>query len=119
MDLRAGSPATKRRTGSRSLRGPLLAGPASSCADDNDRLRFPPASPARNSKAEKKESTDHHLNQPYQQCARPSSNSSLGHHRTDAHTAENGSAASSGMTKSAKVVLVFRHKHLNPQLPRI
>ncbi len=105
MDLRAGSPATERRTGSRSLRGPILAGPASSCANDNDRLRFPPASPARDSKAEKKESTGHRLNRPCQPCAKPSSNSSLDHHRNDARTAENGFAASGGMSKSAKVVL--------------
>jgi hypothetical protein len=105
MDLRAGSPATERRTGSRSLRGPILAGPASPCANDNDRLRFPPASPARNSKAEKKESTGRRLNRPCQPCAKPSSNSSLDHHRNDARTAENGFAASGGISKSAKVVL--------------
>ncbi len=46
MDLRAGSPAAERRTRSRSLRGPILARPASSCAHDDDRLRFPPVSPA-------------------------------------------------------------------------
>src|SRR5262249_30360067 len=46
MDLRAGSPAVERRTWSRSLRGPILAGPSPSCAHDDDRLRFPPVSPA-------------------------------------------------------------------------
>src|SRR5882757_1948608 len=45
MDLRAGSPATERRTRSRSLRGPILARTASSRAHDDDRLRFPPVSP--------------------------------------------------------------------------
>jgi hypothetical protein len=54
MDLRAGSPAAERRTRSRSLRGPILARPASSCAHDDDRLRFPPVSPAQNSKAKKR-----------------------------------------------------------------
>src|SRR5215813_15447508 len=57
MDLRAGSPAVERRTWSRSLRGTILAGPSPSCAHDDDRLRFPPVSPAQNSKAGKKEST--------------------------------------------------------------
>src|SRR6266576_4197889 len=106
MDLRAGSPAAERRTWTRSLRGPILAGPASSCAHDDDRLRFPPASPARNSKAGKKESTGRRLNRPCQPCARPSSNSSLGYHRNNARTAENGFATSSAVSKSAKVVLV-------------
>ena len=41
------------RARSRSLRGPLLAGSASPCAHDDDRLRLPPASPAQNSSAEK------------------------------------------------------------------
>jgi hypothetical protein len=54
MNLRAGSPAAERRTRSRSLRGPILARPASSCAHVDDRLRFPPVSPAQNSKAGKK-----------------------------------------------------------------
>jgi hypothetical protein len=38
----------------RSLRGTVLARPAPSCAHDDDRLRFPPVSPAQNSKAGKK-----------------------------------------------------------------
>ena len=62
MNLRAGSPAAERRTRSRSLRGPILARPASSCAHVDDRLRFPPVSPAQNSKAGKKESAGHRLN---------------------------------------------------------
>src|SRR5216684_2031466 len=107
MDLRAGSPAAERRARSRSLRGQILAGLASSCTHDDDRLRFPPASPARNSKAGKKESMGRHRNRPCQPCAKPSSNSSLGyHHRNDARTAENGFATNSGVSKSAKVVLV-------------
>jgi Transposase DDE domain len=59
----------------------------------------------RSSKAEKKESTGRRLNRPCQPCARPCSNSSLGHHHNNARTADYGSAASSGMSKSAKVVL--------------
>src|SRR6266571_1033537 len=118
MDLRASSPATERRAGPRSLRGPILAGPASSCANDNDRLRLPPASPACNSKAEKKESTDRRLSRPCQPCATQFSNSSRDHRRNDAHTAENGFATSSGVSKSAKVVLVrrahFRGKRAPP-----
>ena len=46
-----------KETWSRSLRGPILAGPSPSCAHDDDRLRFPPISPAQNSKAVKKDST--------------------------------------------------------------
>src|SRR5215831_10417265 len=57
MDLRAGAPTAQRRTRPRSLRRPVLAGPAPPCADDDDRLRFPSVSPAQNSKAGKKEST--------------------------------------------------------------
>src|SRR5215469_14062544 len=38
-------------------------------------------------------------------CARPSSNSSLDHRRSDARAAENGFAAKSSVNKSAKVVL--------------
>src|SRR5204863_7721227 len=105
MDLRAGSPAAERRTRSRSLRGPILAGPASSCAHDDDRLRFPPASPARNSKAGKKESTGRRLSQLCPPYATPSSNASLDHRRSDARIVENGFATSGGVSKSAKVVL--------------
>jgi SRSO17 transposase len=53
----------------------------------------------------KKDSTGHRLNRPCQPCATPSSKSSLGYHRNDARTAENGFATSSGVSKSAKVVL--------------
>src|SRR5262245_49707654 len=101
MDLRASSPATERRTRSRSLRGPILARSASSCAHDDDRLRFPPVSPAQKSTAGKKESMGRRRNRPCPPCARPSSNSSLDHRRSDAHTAENGLATTSGVSKSA------------------
>ena len=56
---------------------------------------------------EKKESPGRRRNQPCQPYATPSSSSSLGHHPSDAHTAENGSAANNVVSKSAKVVLVF------------
>src|SRR5947209_7059974 len=105
MDLRAGSPAVERRTWSRSLRGPILAGPSPSCAHDDDRLRFPPISPAQNSKAGKKESTGRRRDRHCPPCARPSSNSSLDHRHSDARAAENGFAAKSSVNKSAKVVL--------------
>src|SRR5262245_18716171 len=105
MDLRAGSPAAERRTWSRSLRGPILARPASSCAHDHDCLRLPPILSAQNSETGNKESAGHRLNRHCRPYAEPSSNSSLGYHRNDAHTAENGFAASSGMSESAKVVL--------------
>src|SRR5262249_41609526 len=110
MDLRAGSPAAERRTWSRSLRGPILAGPASSCAHDHDCLRLPPVLSAQNSETGKKESAGHRLNRHCRPYAEPSSNSSLGYHRNDAHTAENGFAASSGMIESAKVVLASRSR---------
>src|SRR5262249_7526879 len=87
------------------LRGTILAGSAPSCAHDDDRLRFPPTSPARNSKTGKKESTGRRLNRPCPPCATPFSNFSLDYRRSDARIVENGFAASSGMSKSAKVVL--------------
>jgi len=99
MDLRAGSPATERRTRSRSLRGPILARTASSRAHDDDRLRFPPVSPAQNRKAEKKKSTGRRLSQPCPPCVRPSSNSLLDHRRSDVPTAENGFATRYSVNK--------------------
>src|SRR5262249_38224972 len=105
LGLRAGSPADERRTWSRPLRGTILARPSPSCAYDDDRLRLPPASPARNSKAGKKDSTGPRLSQLYPPCATPSSNFSLDYRRSDARIVENGFAASSGVNKSAKVVL--------------
>ena len=109
MDLRAGSPTAERRTRSRSLRGTILARPSPSCAHDDDRLRLPPASPARNSKTGKKESTGRRLSQLCPPCVTPSSNSSLDHRRSDVRIAENGFATSSGVSKSAKVVRVPLH----------
>src|SRR5258707_8454785 len=71
----------------------------------DDRLRVPPISPAKNSKAGKKESTGPRLSQPCPPCATPSSNSSLDHRRSDVPTAENGFATRYSVNKSAKVVL--------------
>src|SRR3974390_1147566 len=105
MGLRTGSPATERRTWSRSLRGTILARPSSSRAHDNDRLRLPPASPPRSSKTGKKESADRPLNQLCPPFATPSSNSSRDHRRTDASNADDGFAASPCVSESAKVVL--------------
>src|SRR5262249_5856577 len=105
MDLRAGSPATERRTRSRSLRGPILARTASSCTYDDARLRFPPVPRAQNSKAEKKEPRARRLSQRCPPCARPSSNSSLDHRRGNVPTAENGFATRYSVNKPAKVVL--------------
>src|SRR5262249_17740456 len=76
-------------------------------AHDDDRLRFPPTSPARNSKTGKKESTGRRLNRPCPPCATPFSKFSLAYRRSDARIVENGFAASSGMSKSAKVVLAL------------
>src|SRR6185369_10458902 len=82
-----------------------MARPSSSCAHDDDRVLLPPASPPRNSKAEKKESTGPRLSRLCPPCATPSSNSSLDYRRSDARIVGNGFAASSGVSKSAKVVL--------------
>ena len=102
MDLRAGSPATERRTWSRPLRGAILARPSPSCAHDNDRLRLPPASPPQKSEAGKKESTGRRPNQLCRPCVTPSSKSSLDHRRSDVRTVENGSAGSSGVSNLPK-----------------
>src|SRR5260370_17677776 len=105
MDLRTSPSAIERRTGARSLRGTILARPPPSCAHDHDRLRIPPAPPSRTSGAEKKESTVHRLNRACRPYAKPSSISSFNHDLSDARTAEDKSAESSGVNKSAKVVL--------------
>src|SRR5215831_9106356 len=83
-----------------------MARPSPSCAHDDDRLRLPPASPPRSNSAEKKEPTDPRLSQLCPPCATPFSNFSLDYRRSDARIVENGFAASSGVSKSAKVVLV-------------
>src|SRR5271165_3049125 len=93
-----------------------MARPSPSCAHDDDRLRLPPTSPPRNRKAEKKESTALHLSQLCPPYAAPSSNSSLDYRRSDARIVENGFAASSGVSKSAKVVLAL-HQHGVPCAP--
>src|SRR5258705_1262823 len=84
-----------------------MARPSPSCAHDDDRLRLPPASPSRSNNAEKKESTVRRLSQLCPPCATPSSNSSLDYRRSDARIVKNGFAASSGVSKSAKVVLAL------------
>src|ERR1700758_3528846 len=95
----------KEELGLDPLRGTILARRSPSCAYDYDRLRLPPASPARNSKAGKKESTGRRLSQLCPPYATPSSNSSLDYRRSDARIVENGFATSGGLSKSAKVVL--------------
>src|SRR2546426_5945858 len=82
-----------------------MARPSPSCAHDDDRLRLPPASPSRSNSAKKKESTARRLSHLCPPCATPSSNSSLDYRRSDARIVKNGFAASSGVSKSAKVVL--------------
>src|SRR5438034_9111995 len=59
----------------------------------------------KNSKVGKKESTGRRRDRHCPPCARPSSNSSLDHRRSDARAAENGFAAKSSVNKSTKVVL--------------
>src|SRR3979411_1461963 len=82
-----------------------MARPSPSRAHDDDRLRLPPASSPQNSEAGKKESTVHRLSQLCPPCATPSSKSSLDHRRSVARIAENGFAANTGVSESAKVVL--------------
>src|SRR5438477_13206396 len=82
-----------------------MARPSPSCAHDDDRLRLSPASPPSSNSAEKKESTVPRLSQLCPPCATPSSNSSLDYCRSDARIVEDGFAAISGVSKSAKVVL--------------
>src|SRR5437764_10558884 len=88
-----------------------MARPSPSRAHDDDRLRLSPASPPSSNSAEKKESTGPRLSQLCPPCATPSSNSSLDYRRSDARIVEDGFAASSGVSKSAKVVLVSRFQN--------
>src|SRR5271169_2739598 len=108
MDLRAGPSTAEGGTRSRPLRGKVLARPSSSCADDNDCLRVPPASSAHKSEAGKKESTAHLLNRRYRRSATPSSTSSCEQVLSDVRTANPGSPQKSSMSKSAKVVLALQ-----------
>src|SRR5262245_33738193 len=82
-----------------------MARPSPSCAHDDDRLHFSPASPPSSNSSEKKESTGPRLSQLCPPCATPSSSSSLDYRRSDAHIVENGFAERSVVSKSAKVVL--------------
>src|SRR5262249_14968469 len=77
LGLRAAQPEEERRLWSCPFGGTILARPSPTCAYDDDRLRLPPASPARNSKAEKKHSTGRPPSQLCPPYATPSSNSSL------------------------------------------
>src|SRR5262249_55730623 len=90
LGLRAGSPADERRTWAGPLRGTTRASPSPPRAYADDRLRLPPAAPARNSRAEKKEPMGRRLTQLCPPCATPSSNSSLDYRRSDARIVENG-----------------------------
>src|SRR5436309_15598620 len=88
-----------------------MARPSPSCAHDDDRLRLSPASPPTSNSAGKKESTAPLLSHLCPPCATPSSNSSLDYRRSDARIVEDGFAASSGVSKSAKVVLDLTGKY--------
>src|SRR5215470_11932961 len=89
-----------------------MARPSPSCAHDDDRLHFSPASPPSSNSSEKKESTGPRLSQLCPPCATPSSSSSLDYRRSDAHIVENGFAERSVVSKSAKVVLSLVGIHL-------
>jgi len=82
-----------------------VAWSSSSCAHDHDHLCIPPTSPAHKSEAGKKESTDRHLNRRCRPSGTPSSISSCDQSLGDVRTAAPGSTRSSGVNKSAKVVL--------------
>src|ERR1700720_554425 len=105
MDLRASPSAAERGTGPRSLRRAILARSSPPCAHDHARLRLPAIPSPQNSEMGKKESTDRRLNQACRPSVTPSSRSSLDCRRSDARTAENGSARTCSLNKSAKVVL--------------
>src|SRR5947208_6013990 len=93
-----------------------MARPSPSRTHEDDRLRLSPASPPSSNSEKKKESTGPRLSQLCPPCATPSSNSSLDYRRSDARIVEDGFAASSGVSKSAKVVLVaLRPEHLDPE----
>src|SRR2546427_1665728 len=79
--------------------------PSPSGVHEDDRYPFPQAPRPRSNSAKKKESTARRLTQLCPPCATPSSNSSLDYRRSDARIVKNGFAASSGVSKSAKVVL--------------
>ena len=65
LGVRAGASATQGRTRSRSLRGPLLARAAPTCADDADRLSVPAAPAFAGRQGGKKEKpADHRHNRP-------------------------------------------------------
>src|ERR1700746_2946137 len=106
MDLRASPAASERRTWPRPLRRAILARSSPPCAHDHARLRLPAIPSPQNSEMGKKDSTDRRLNQACRPSVTPSSRSSLDCRRSDARTAENGSARTCSLNKSAKVVLV-------------
>src|SRR5262249_24032021 len=105
MDLRASPSTAEGGTRSRSLRGKVLAWPASPCIDDHDRVRVPPTSPPHKSGAGKKESTARHLNRPCQPSATPSTARSFHQIPSGVRIAQPGSGPKSSVSKSAKVVL--------------
>src|SRR5258705_1923541 len=107
MDLRTGPSAAEIGTRARSLRGTILARPASSCPHDHDRLRIPPTPSSRTSGAEKKKKKVHRLSRACRPYATPSSSSSFDLDLSDVPTAEDKSAKSDGVNKSAKVVLAL------------
>ena len=89
-----------------------MARPSSSCAHDDDRVRLPPASPPRNSKAEKKESTGRRLSLACRPYATRSSISYFDRYLSNAHTAEDEAVKNSIVSKSAKVVLALLWQNL-------
>src|ERR1700751_5161818 len=107
MDLGAGPPTTEGGARPRPFRGKVVARSSSSCAHDHDRLCIPPTSPAHKSEAGKKDSKDRHLNRRCRPSGTPSSISSCNQPLGDVRTAEAGSTRSSGVNKSAKVVLAL------------
>src|SRR5271157_4467973 len=105
MDLRASPSAAERGTWPRPLRRAILARSSPPCAHDDARLRLPATPSPQKSEMGKKESTDRRLNQACRLSVTLSSRSSLDCRRSDARTAENGSARTCCLNKSAKVVI--------------
>src|SRR4029077_13503403 len=114
LDLRARPSAAERGAWARPLRRAILARTSPPCAHDDARLRLPLIPSPQTSEAGKKESTDRRLDQACRPSVTPSWRSSPDRHRSDAHTAENGSARARSVNKSAKVVVVVSFASTSP-----
>lgn len=101
--LRTGASAAQRRTRPRSLRRPVMEGPASPRAAVHDRLRLPPVTPPQPSQRRKKESAVRHRSQVCRRSGKPSLTVSPGH--PTGHASIVDAALRHVSQNSAKVVL--------------